>query len=532
MLHSHAYCPWTQAEAFESVRDGGGHCVVVGGVPEGQNLSIYPGHLLNGRALTGCLFGGYRFRNDLPSLVSIFAGGPHKGVVEMIAEGKIPVDDYITGSFKLAEINKAMDTMRSANGAVAVKLDVLAWQRGRERKRKRGKEKRREEKRREEKRREEKRREEKRREHPTLRRDVNLEMDASNSWQNIVHTHCGLKEIQNQSLNATLQILFHIPPFLKLLENGDHSCADCVFCRVRMIWECVKKGTVDINLNSGDYYNALKVVSCAACKTSKSIPELLLCLQVKIDCAVNLQEAINNAFLSKARPCGKCSYHILIVTMLSKHPSILFVRPITSTKTNVGFRIDETIEVSCNKYKIIGAILDGKKAVVRCPNSNLISIENKKIRSISWSKFLECETGEVSSILIYENITPKVNETSKEIPHHSTPVLDKTIDSEDQHQVPKASRSKARRKLYEESPSLQSSTHKFSRSASKLKYIGSSLRGVRIKKYSGTSRFQYASTTAALIFSQCSLSNFTSTISVPFLLHITKSQTSRPSIPK
>ncbi|XP_026290000.2 alcohol dehydrogenase class-3-like [Frankliniella occidentalis] len=92
------------AEAFESVRDGGGHCVVVGGVPEGQNLSIYPGHLLNGRALTGCLFGGYRFRNDLPSLV------------EMIAEGKIPVDDYITGSFKLAEINKAMDTMRSANG--------------------------------------------------------------------------------------------------------------------------------------------------------------------------------------------------------------------------------------------------------------------------------------------------------------------------------------------------------------------------------------------------------------------------------
>ncbi|KAK3927222.1 Alcohol dehydrogenase class-3 [Frankliniella fusca] len=99
-------------EAFESCRDAGGHCVVVGGSPVGKNLSLFPGHLLNGRKLSGCLFGGYRFRNDLPALV------------EKVAAGEIPVDDYITGSFKLSEINEAMEVMKTGKGIrIAITFD-------------------------------------------------------------------------------------------------------------------------------------------------------------------------------------------------------------------------------------------------------------------------------------------------------------------------------------------------------------------------------------------------------------------------
>lgn len=58
-----------QREAFESVRFAGGHCVVIGGAPHGSHVAVSPGDLLCGKRISGCLYGCYNFRNDLPQLV-------------------------------------------------------------------------------------------------------------------------------------------------------------------------------------------------------------------------------------------------------------------------------------------------------------------------------------------------------------------------------------------------------------------------------------------------------------------------------
>ncbi|KAK3913905.1 60 kDa chaperonin [Frankliniella fusca] len=314
--------------------------------------------------------------------------------------------------------------------------------------------------------------------------------------------------------------MFHTPHFLRFLEKNNHNCGgNCALCRILSIWSCVKKGTVDVNLNlvitvinddspileifGGElnksskfvfdklksdgclscYFNIFFLASCFSCKKCESVPELLLCLQVKIDGAVDLQAAIDNAFSVRSFTCKNCSnwkFKTLLETkLIAKHPSILLVRPINETYENrKGFLINETIKINSNQYKIIGAILDDRKGVVRCPNSSLLSLENKKVRSTSWATFLDSKTGAASNLLMYENITPKA--TAPALPQQSTPVLDKTEGSEvqsttkwqvtpiDQHNPSQSFRTNVRRKLYEESSSLQSSAHKFSRSASKV----------------------------------------------------------------
>ncbi|XP_034232529.1 alcohol dehydrogenase class-3-like [Thrips palmi] len=91
-------------DAFDSVRVGGGHCVVIGGTPHGTLLGIGPGDLLCGKRISGCLFGGYHFRNDLPKLV------------DEVAAGRIPIDDFVTHDFRFEDIGKALDVMRTGKG--------------------------------------------------------------------------------------------------------------------------------------------------------------------------------------------------------------------------------------------------------------------------------------------------------------------------------------------------------------------------------------------------------------------------------
>lgn len=60
-----------QRAAFEASRPGGGVCTVLGVSPDlDKFIPIHPSDLLRGKELRGCLVGGYRFRYDLPALVS------------------------------------------------------------------------------------------------------------------------------------------------------------------------------------------------------------------------------------------------------------------------------------------------------------------------------------------------------------------------------------------------------------------------------------------------------------------------------
>lgn len=74
-----------QREAFESVRFAGGHCVVIGGAPHGSHVAVSPGDLLCGKRISGCLYGCYNFRNDLPQLVR---KGPPRGPPPQVGLGE------------------------------------------------------------------------------------------------------------------------------------------------------------------------------------------------------------------------------------------------------------------------------------------------------------------------------------------------------------------------------------------------------------------------------------------------------------
>lgn len=100
-------------EAYESCRYLGGRCVVVGGSPAGSLLAVSPNDLMLGRRISGCLFGLYRFRNDLPKLV------------DMVSAGQIPIDDYITHTMRLDQINEALEVMKSGE-SVRIAIQIQA----------------------------------------------------------------------------------------------------------------------------------------------------------------------------------------------------------------------------------------------------------------------------------------------------------------------------------------------------------------------------------------------------------------------
>lgn len=99
-------------DAFESVKFAGGQCVVIGGAPQGNHIAIDPNYLLCEKRISGCLFGRYNFRNDLPMLV------------DQVAAGRIPIDDFVTHDFPFDEIHAALEVMKAGKGIrVALHFD-------------------------------------------------------------------------------------------------------------------------------------------------------------------------------------------------------------------------------------------------------------------------------------------------------------------------------------------------------------------------------------------------------------------------
>ncbi|KAK7013167.1 NAD/NADP dependent alcohol dehydrogenase, partial [Halocaridina rubra] len=85
--------------ALEATRVGTGQCVVIGVTPFGQKFSVDPYQLLFGRVLTGCFLGGFAME-EVP------------GLVEDYMTKKVMVDEFITSTMPIEEVNKAFDILR------------------------------------------------------------------------------------------------------------------------------------------------------------------------------------------------------------------------------------------------------------------------------------------------------------------------------------------------------------------------------------------------------------------------------------
>lgn len=85
--------------ALECCHKGWGTSVIVGVAASGQEISTRPFQLVTGRVWKGTAFGGFKSRSQVPWLV------------EKYMKKEIKVDEYITHSMSLADINQAFDLM-------------------------------------------------------------------------------------------------------------------------------------------------------------------------------------------------------------------------------------------------------------------------------------------------------------------------------------------------------------------------------------------------------------------------------------
>jgi alcohol dehydrogenase len=86
--------------ALQSCSDGWGMTVTLG-VPKAKpEVSAHYGLFLSGKSLKGTLFGGWKPKSDLPSLIDKYMNK------------EIMIDEFITHNLSFDEINKAFVLMR------------------------------------------------------------------------------------------------------------------------------------------------------------------------------------------------------------------------------------------------------------------------------------------------------------------------------------------------------------------------------------------------------------------------------------
>jgi S-(hydroxymethyl)glutathione dehydrogenase / alcohol dehydrogenase len=86
-------------QALECCHRGWGVSVIIGVAGAGQEIKTRPFQLVTGRVWKGTAFGGARGRTDVPK------------IVDWYMEGKINIDDLITHTMPLKQINDAFDLM-------------------------------------------------------------------------------------------------------------------------------------------------------------------------------------------------------------------------------------------------------------------------------------------------------------------------------------------------------------------------------------------------------------------------------------
>ena len=98
----------TMRQALECTHRGWGTSIIVGVAPSGQEISTRPFQLVTGRNWRGSAFGGARGRTDVPK------------IVDWYMEGKINIDDLITHTMPLEDINTAFDLMHEGKSIRSV----------------------------------------------------------------------------------------------------------------------------------------------------------------------------------------------------------------------------------------------------------------------------------------------------------------------------------------------------------------------------------------------------------------------------
>jgi len=96
-------------QALECCHKGWGESIIIGVAGAGQEISTRPFQLVTGRSWRGTAFGGARGRTDVPK------------IVDWYMEKKINIDDLITHTMPLADINKGFELMhegKSIRGVV------------------------------------------------------------------------------------------------------------------------------------------------------------------------------------------------------------------------------------------------------------------------------------------------------------------------------------------------------------------------------------------------------------------------------
>ena len=100
----------TMRQALECCHKGWGESVIIGVAGAGQEISTRPFQLVTGRVWRGSAFGGARGRTDVPK------------IVDWYMDGKINIDDLITHTMPLDDINKGFDLMHAGESIRSVVL--------------------------------------------------------------------------------------------------------------------------------------------------------------------------------------------------------------------------------------------------------------------------------------------------------------------------------------------------------------------------------------------------------------------------
>ena len=96
--------------ALECCHKGWGESIIIGVAGAGQEISTRPFQLVTGRVWRGTAFGGVKGRSQLPGMVDQYMGG------------NIKLDEFITFTMALEDINKAFDYMHEGKSIRSVIL--------------------------------------------------------------------------------------------------------------------------------------------------------------------------------------------------------------------------------------------------------------------------------------------------------------------------------------------------------------------------------------------------------------------------
>lgn len=95
-------------QALECCHKGWGQSCIIGVAGAGQEIATRPFQLVTGRSWRGSAFGGARGRTDVPK------------IVDWYMEGKINIDEMITHTMPLTQINEAFDLMHEGKSIRSV----------------------------------------------------------------------------------------------------------------------------------------------------------------------------------------------------------------------------------------------------------------------------------------------------------------------------------------------------------------------------------------------------------------------------